>query len=131
VAQCVLVVDDDPSILALVTGILLDEGYQVVVASNGAEALRRIDDAVPAVLVTDLTMPVMDGQSLVEACRARPNTSSMPIVVMSAEACASFDSVSTLGVQELLIKPFDIGNLIDIVAQLFACGLQYQTASDR
>jgi two-component system alkaline phosphatase synthesis response regulator PhoP len=127
VSGCVLVVDDDPSILSLVTDVLVDEGYQVVAASNGAEALRRIAADVPALLVTDLTMPVMSGQSLVEACRAQPQMAAMPIVVMSAESRASFDSVSTLGVQELLTKPFDIGKLIDVVAQLVAVGLRYQT----
>jgi CheY-like chemotaxis protein len=127
VSQCVLVVDDDPSILALVTDILLDEGYQVRAATNGAEALQHIDDHVPAVLVTDLTMPVMDGLSLVEACRARPLTADMPIVVLSAESRATFDSVSTLGVQGLLTKPFDVGNLLDVIAQLFGRQLHYQT----
>jgi CheY-like chemotaxis protein len=127
VSQCVLVVDDDPSILALVTDILLDEGYQVRTATNGAEALQHIDDHVPAVLVTDLTMPVMDGLSLVEACRARPLTADMPIVVLSAESRATCDSVSTLGVQGLLTKPFDVGNLLDVIAQLFGRQLHYQT----
>jgi len=124
VSGCVLVVDDDPSILSLVTDVLVDEGYQVVAASNGAEALRRMAADVPALLVTDLTMPVMSGQSLVEACRAQPQMALMPIVVMSAESRASFDSVSTLGVQELLTKPFDVGKLIDVVAQLVAVGLR-------
>jgi len=67
--------------------------------SNGAEALRLIHDAVPAVLLTDLAMPMMNGQSLVEACRAEPRMDAMPIVVMSAESPAVLDTVSTLGVQ--------------------------------
>jgi two-component system, OmpR family, alkaline phosphatase synthesis response regulator PhoP len=124
VSDCVLVVDDDPSILAVVTDVLLDEGYRVVAASNGAEALRRMAADVPAVLVTDLTMPVMDGHSLVEACRAQRHMDAMPIVVMSAEARAGFDSVSNLGVQELLTKPFDIGRLLEVLARLLALSLQ-------
>ena len=66
----ILVVDDDPSILALVAEILRDEGYEVATARNGAEALERVAETVPAVLVTDLMMPVMDGSALVRAWRA-------------------------------------------------------------
>jgi len=128
VSRCVLVVDDDPSILALVTDILLDEGYEVVAARNGAEALRRTEDEVPALLVTDLGMPIMDGQSLVKACRARPLTADIPILVLSAESRAAFESVSRLGVQELLTKPFEIGHLLEIIAQLFPRRLRYQTS---
>jgi CheY-like chemotaxis protein len=128
VTQCVLVVDDDPSILALVTNLLLDEGYEVVAARNGAEALRHIQDEAPALLVTDLGMPVMDGQSLVEACRAHPLTADMPILIMSAESRATLERVSSLGVQELVTKPFDIGHLLELIAQLFARRLRYQTS---
>lgn len=114
----ILVVDDDPSILALVAEILQDEGYEVATARNGAEALARVAETLPAVLVTDLTMPVMDGPALVRACRAAPVTAGLPIVVMSAALPLLLDSLARLGVQDALYKPFDTEVLVAIIARL-------------
>ena len=114
----ILVVDDDPSILALVAEILQDEGYDVAPARNGAEAIERVVETVPAVLVTDLMMPVMDGPALVQACRAAHATASLPIVVMSAALPALLDSLTWLSVQDAIYKPFDMDVLVAIVARL-------------
>src|SRR2546423_6985803 len=92
----ILVVDDDPSILALVAEILLDEWYDVATAANGAEALQRVAEAVPAVIVTDLMMPGMDGPALVRAGRAEPATAGPPIVIMSAALAALLDGGKSL-----------------------------------
>lgn len=116
----ILVVDDDPSILALVAEILLDEGYDVATAGNGAEALERVAEVVPAVIVTDLMMPVMDGPALVRACRAEPSTAGLPIVIMSAALTALRDGMKSLGVQDVISKPFDTDSLVAIVACLVA-----------
>ena len=116
----ILVVDDDPLILALVAEILLDEGYDVATAANGAEALRRVAEVVPALIVTDLMMPVMDGPALVRACRAEPATAGLPIVIMSAALTALLDGVKSLAVQDAIPKPFDTDSLIDIIACLVA-----------
>jgi CheY-like chemotaxis protein len=116
----ILVVDDDPSILALVAEILQDEGYEVATARNGAEALERVAETVPAVLVTDLMMPVMDGPALVQACRAAPTTASLPIVVMSAALPVLLDSLARLGVEDAVHKPFDTDVLVALIARLVA-----------
>jgi DNA-binding response OmpR family regulator len=115
----VLVVDDDPSILQLVSDILLDQGYQVAAAQSAEEALRRIEYDVPAVMVTDLMMPDMDGRALAEACRARARTASMPILLMSAVP-VHLDGVSLLNRHEVLAKPFDIVELVEIIARMVA-----------
>ena len=114
----ILVVDDDPTILALVAEILQDEGYEVATARNGAEALAQVAETVPAVLLTDLMMPVMDGPALVRACRAAPLTASLPIVVMSAALAALCEGLEGLGVQDAIVKPFDVDGLVAIIARL-------------
>jgi CheY-like chemotaxis protein len=116
----ILVVDDDPSILALVSEILLDEGYDVATAHNGADALEQLSVAMPAVMVTDLMMPVMDGAALVRACRARATTAGLPIVVMSAALTAYIDGLHSLGVQDAVPKPFANDDLVAIIARLVA-----------
>ena len=114
----ILVVDDDPSILTLVAEALVDEGYEVAIARNGAEALTRLAEVVPAVLVTDLMMPIMDGPTLVRACRSKATTAALPIVVMSAALSALLGNLARLGVQEMLEKPFDIHTLVAAVDRL-------------
>jgi CheY-like chemotaxis protein len=121
-AARILVVDDDPTILALVREILQDEGYDVATARNGAEALKRVAETVPAVLVTDLMMPVMDGRALVRACRATPATATLPIVLMSAALPVLIDNLTQLGVENALHKPFDTDVLIAMIARLVAAG---------
>jgi CheY-like chemotaxis protein len=114
----VLVVDDDPSILDLVAAILLDEGYRVVTVRSAAEALQSIEHEVPAVLITDLMMPIMDGRALARACRERVLTASMPILLMSAAFPAYLEGISSLGVHALLRKPFELLELLAIIARL-------------
>jgi CheY-like chemotaxis protein len=114
----VLVVDDDPLILNLVTEILLDEGYRVATARSAAEALDCIEHEVPSVLVTDLMMPIMDGRALALTCRAAVRTASMPILLMSAAFPAYLDDILSVAVHALLAKPFDVFELLAIIAGL-------------
>ena len=79
----VLVVDDDHELRDLVTTALLDEGYQVVSASNGAEALRRVQIYPPDVILLDLDMPVMDGPTFADRYHALPGPHA-PIVIFTA-----------------------------------------------
>jgi CheY-like chemotaxis protein len=108
----VLVVDDDPLILNLVTEILLDEGYRVAAARSAAEALQSMEYEVPAVLVTDLMMPIMDGRALALTCRAAVRTASMPILLMSATFPAHLEDISSVAPPALLAKPFDVFELL-------------------
>ena len=116
----ILVVDDDPSILAIVVEILQDEGYEVATARNGAEALGCVAQTLPAVLLTDLMMPVMDGLALVRACRAARATARLPIIIMSAALPVLLDSLVRLGVEEAVHKPFDTDVLVAMIASLVA-----------
>src|SRR5207249_4980422 len=79
----VLVVDDDAAIAAIVAGVLEDEGYAVVLARNGAEALDRIAAQPPRLILLDMRMPGMSGWEFVAAYRARADAQA-PIVVMTA-----------------------------------------------
>ena len=79
----VLVVDDDSELRDVVTLALLDEGYQVVSAGNGTEALQRVQLYCPDVILLDLDMPVMDGPTFAERYHALPGAHA-PIVVFTA-----------------------------------------------
>ena len=113
----ILVVDDDPSIRSLVAEVLEDEGYEVQLAGNGAEALSVLQQSLPHAIVTDLMMPVMDGWELVETCQRMQRVARVPIVVMSA-AHGLTESAEKLGVRACLAKPFDLEVLVGAMDRL-------------
>jgi CheY-like chemotaxis protein len=117
---CVLVVDDDLPIQSIVAEVLTEVGYEVLLANNGAEALRHLRARVPDVLVTDLRMPVLDGWSLVQMCRAEPTLKHVPVIIITAEFDHHAEPLAALGVVEVVTKPFDVHLLLTTILSLVA-----------
>jgi CheY-like chemotaxis protein len=82
----ILLVDDDPEILAAWQLVLLDEGYDVNCAPNGMQALDQLKRYVPHLIITDWMMPLMDGAELCRTLKAHPEFASIPVLVHSAVA---------------------------------------------
>jgi DNA-binding response OmpR family regulator len=110
----VLVVDDDASVTRLVSLFLRDEGFEVLTAGNGEEALREIEQTEPDVIVLDLQMPVMDGETFYRELRARG--AEIPVLVLSAYGARA--ASRRLGAQDSLDKPFDPDTLVTRVERL-------------
>lgn len=115
----VLVVDDDEHIRGFVSLALLDEGYDIVTAANGALALERAVEYPPDVIVLDLNMPVMDGWTFAERYRELP-VRHAPIVVCTAGAPTPA-AIERVAPTAYLNKPFDLGELVAVVER-HACG---------
>ncbi|MEA2642574.1 MAG: hypothetical protein QOF51_3968 [Chloroflexota bacterium] len=116
--RSILVVDDDPAILATIAEILELEGYDVLRAGDGAEALRALDACkanCPALVVLDMRMPIVDGWAFAEELRQRGLAT--PILLMTAAPGAA-EWVETIGAQGVLAKPFELNDLLDAVARL-------------
>ena len=111
----ILVVDDDPTILAAVSETLDLEGYSVMTAVNGAEALLAMERTPPALVLLDMRMPVLDGWGFMRAVRSRGLD--LPVVVMTATADAR-RWAAEIGAQGVLAKPFDLDELIAAVQRL-------------
>jgi two-component system, chemotaxis family, chemotaxis protein CheY len=114
VQKRVLVVDDDASIRELLSTALADDGYEVVPASNGQDALSVCERWRPDVIVLDLMMPVMDGWTF--AKRLREKKHQIPIVVLSA-ANDLMRHAASLGAADVVGKPFDLDQLLPKVAR--------------
>lgn len=115
----VLVVDDDPQVLALLRVNFSLEGYDVVEAANGEEALKVVASKRPDVVVSDVMMPGMDGLELVRRLRANPKTADLPVVVVSAKAQRNdVENGEVAGADAYVTKPFDPQDLLDAVAAL-------------
>ena len=108
----VLVVDDDTSILDTVSSILSGEGYDVVSAATGEEALAAVARKPPLLILLDMRMPMMDGWAVARALREQGV--SVPIVVMTAAESAKrwADEVGAAG---YLAKPFGLDELLATV----------------
>jgi DNA-binding response OmpR family regulator len=106
-----LVIDDEPAILALVRDILADEGYTVLVATDGEEGLLHAQRTAPDLILTDLMLPGLDGYTLCRILRAEARTAQTPVIAMSAayrpQAGVAFDAV--------LAKPFELDTLLSVI----------------
>jgi len=115
----ILIADDDPVIQKLLAVNFEMEGYRVVTASDGAEALERIGSDHPDLAVLDVMMPRVDGLDVVRALRADPTTHSMPIILLSAKAQAvDINRGLEAGADVYVTKPFDPAELLDKAAAL-------------
>jgi CheY-like chemotaxis protein len=120
----ILVVDDEPSIAQTIGWVLRDEGYEVAFARNGREALERVAEARPDLVITDIMMPVMDGWALCRALREDPATRAIPVVLTTA--VPSLIQRGGVEYSAYLAKPFDL----DAVAQTVARALAATPAVD-
>ena len=115
----VLVVDDDDVIRQLITVNLELEGFDVVAAVDGQDALDKVKDANVQVVTLDVMMPRLDGWETATRLRDDPETAHIKIVLLSARAQeADLQRGEKIGVDAYLTKPFDPDELIDTVRQL-------------
>ena len=105
----ILVVDDDPAIRTTMADILECEGYAVDTASNGLEALDRLEQAPPAAVLLDMRMPVLDGWGFMRKLRAKQIRLPVLVVTAAQNARAWAEEV---GAQGFIAKPFDIADLV-------------------
>ena len=110
----VLVVDDDPDVRVLLETYLELEGFDVLTASNGRDALLRLRHTRPSVILLDLMMPIMDGVEFRRQQQGQPLLRDIPVVCLSARHDAQ-QTAKRLGVAECLAKPFDLETLIGVL----------------
>jgi len=115
-----LVVEDIPDILNLLQTSLQFKGYRVITARNGQEALEVIEKEQPALIITDILMPKMDGFGLVHRLRINPETRQIPIVFLSATYVAPEDKAFALniGVTRFIEKPVNFENFLPAISEL-------------
>jgi two-component system response regulator MprA len=118
--RLVLVIDDDPDILQTLALCLSTEGYRVLMASNGQEALDTLARERPAVVLLDLMMPVMDGWQFVSELESR-GWRRMPLLILSADRAVQ-SHAQKLRADAYLAKPFDLDELLGKVSSLMGNG---------
>jgi len=116
----ILIVEDVPNILELLDVTLRFKGYPVITASNGQEALEIVPDQPPALVITDIMMPKMDGYTLAFNLRRNPETSHIPIIFLSATYVTPEDKefAMSLGAVKFMEKPVDTEDFLLTVAEI-------------
>jgi CheY-like chemotaxis protein len=115
----ILVVDDEPPVRALCAEILADEGYVVLMARDGREALVLARSQPPALILMDIMMPGLDGLAACYALQADAATRHIPIILMSAFGDArARAATASCAAAAILPKPFDLENLLSTVHKL-------------
>jgi DNA-binding response OmpR family regulator len=114
----VLVVDDDPDIVEVMTLTLEMAGYRVTQASNGLRALRALELELPQLILLDMRMPVMDGWTFARELHAL-HGQRVPIVVITAAEDARLRALE-VGADGFLGKPFEVDELLATVERLIA-----------
>ncbi len=117
-APLVLVVDDSLTVRRVTQRLLAREGYRVTLAKDGIDALTRLAEERPAVLLTDIEMPRMDGFDLLRKVRAEPRLAGLPVVMITSRIAQKHrDFAVELGVDHYLGKPFSEDDLLALVAR--------------
>jgi CheY-like chemotaxis protein len=115
-----LVVEDIPNVLELIEVTLKFKGYPVVTARNGQEALEIIAHDLPAIVITDILMPRLDGYALAQKLRTDPRTRHIPLIFLSATYVTPEDKsfALSLGAVRFLEKPVDTEEFLLTVAEV-------------
>ena len=112
-SKSVVVVDDDPDVRSSVQELLELQGYPVLTAGNGHEALKLLSQkGAPGLILLDMRMPVMGGQQLIGLLQRHEALREIPVVVVSATQASPPE-----GTQACLVKPFQVQELLTVVRQ--------------
>ena len=115
----ILIADDDPDILELLTLNLVTEGFEVLGASNGDEAWSLARDAMPDLVVLDVMMPERDGLDVLTSLKSHPRTRHIPVVLLTAKASdAEVWEGWRAGADYYITKPFHLDELLRFLDNL-------------
>jgi CheY-like chemotaxis protein len=114
----IMVIEDEPDLMWLITHILNAAGFNVVQAYGGEDALRKVKTFKPDLLLTDLAMPRMSGVELIQKVKADPETQHIPIVVVTAYMWDHLaQSAGSVGADGFIAKPFNTAQFLQEVAK--------------
>jgi len=115
----VLVVDDEPNIVLSLEFLMEQAGFEVVTAEDGEQALARVSDALPDLLLLDISLPGMSGFDVLERLRSEQATAQLPIIMLTAHGRdVEREKGMALGADDYITKPFSTQTLVEKVKAL-------------
>jgi CheY-like chemotaxis protein len=115
----ILIVDDDPNIVQMLSDILTDEGYEVATATQSLRAFDRAKEAQPDLILMDIMMPYLDGLDQIKLLSLDDDLKEIPIIVITAKARAldGIPDLRALRIVDYLYKPFEIADLLEKIGR--------------
>ncbi len=118
-AKTILFVEDSASVRQVMNSTLTREGYEVILAVDGKDALTKLDGSKIHLIISDVNMPNMDGLTFVKAAKQLPAYKFTPIIMLTTENQAEkMNEGKAAGVKAWIVKPFQPPQLLAAVAQL-------------
>lgn len=112
----ILIVEDNASLLDILIQFVKRAGYQPLVADTGAAALAWISVTRPDLILIDLGLPDMTGESVIESLKADPRTRAVPIIVQTAfESNERTDRALDIGADEVMVKPINLKTITEVL----------------
>ncbi len=129
--QTILIIEDEPSLVDVLTYNLTKEGFDVVVATDGQQGLRLAQTALPALVILDLMLPVIDGLQVCGQLRSDPKTQDLRILMLTAKSEEVDEIVGfSIGADDYVTKPFKIKPLIHRIKALIRRSAADERSSD-
>jgi DNA-binding response OmpR family regulator len=117
----ILLVEDTPDLLANITDVLNMEGFEVIPANDGVDALEKLTTVTPDLIITDLLMPRMDGFAFIQTLKANNKLKEIPVLIFSAKATPENEAQGLqLGAVQYLKKPCPTDYLLKIIHNLIS-----------
>jgi len=115
----IMIVDDSVSIRQVVTRLMEDQGWRVQTAKDGIDALEKLRDLHPDLIILDIEMPRMNGYEFINALKMQPGYGDIPIVMLTSRTAAKHrEKAAALGVQGYIVKPYNDDEFIDLITEL-------------
>ncbi|MBU3917235.1 response regulator [bacterium] len=118
-SKVILTVDDSASVRQMVTFTLKNEGYNIIEAVDGVDALKKIEERPADMVITDLNMPNMDGIELIQKLRANPKFKFIPIIFLTTESQSEKKQAGKdAGATGWIVKPFKPEQLVNVIKKV-------------
>ena len=116
----IMVVDDEPDLLEVVKLILESDGYKVVTAGSGQEALDKIEKEMPDLVLLDIIMPKMDGWEVFSRIKSNPKTTDTPVIMLTAkdQRIDKLIGLHVVRVDDYITKPFGRSELLERIKRV-------------
>ena len=129
--QTILIIEDEPSLVDVLTYNLTKEGFEVIVATDGQEGLRLAHTALPDLMILDLMLPVVDGLQVCRQLRSDPKTQDIRILMLTAKSEEVDEIVGfSIGADDYVSKPFKLKPLIHRVKALLRRSVAEERSGD-
>lgn len=119
--KSILAIDDSPTMRNMLRLALSGEDYDITLAVDGVDGIEKLAEADPAVVITDINMPRLDGFGVIDQVRQSPTHPNVPILVLTTESGQELKQrAKAAGATGWIVKPFNREKLVSVLARLVA-----------